>query len=59
MFCLLPERCIEKVKRMSNKELFNKANSTGRAMKFRNATVTAKVDLLGELKKAGLKDLGE
>ena len=44
---------------MSNKELFNKANSTGRAMKFRNATVTAKVDLLGELKKAGLKDLGE
>jgi len=44
---------------MSNKELFNKANATGRAVRFKSATAAAKVDLLGELRKAGLKDLGE
>ena len=44
---------------MSNKELFMKGNIAGRAARFRNAAAAAKVDLLGELRKAGLKDFGE
>jgi len=44
---------------MNKKELFEKANVSSRAMRFRNAATVAKVDLLGELRKAGLKDLGE
>jgi len=42
---------------MNKKESFNKASASGRAARFKSAS--AKVDLLGELRRAGLKDLGE
>ena len=47
----------------TKKESFNTgiaaANAGMRNVRFKNATAAAKVDLLGELRKAGLKDLGE
>lgn len=47
----------------TKKESFNSAVAAAtagmRSVKFRNAIAANKVDLLGELRKAGLKDLGE
>jgi len=42
---------------MSMKESFNKANANARARNWRNAA--NKVDLLGQLRSAGMKDLGD
>ena len=42
---------------MSMKESFNKATAGARAKNWRNAA--NKVDLLGQLRSAGMKDLGD
>ena len=42
---------------MNMKESFNRANANARARNWRNAA--NKVDLLGQLRDAGLKDLGD